>query len=357
MSKMMTSHERILRMFQHRTADRVPMMDYPWTSTIARWRREGLPEGVSYIDYFDLDRVAGIGCDNSPRYPETVVEETEQYKTVTTSWGATIKNWKLATSTPEFLDFTITGADKWLQAKKRMTPTPDRIPWDMLKRDYAKWRKDGYWINAGLWFGFDVSHSWMVGTERLLMAMVEEPEWVVDLWNHSLDVSLALLDQVWDAGYTFDAVNWPDDLGYKNNQFMSVRMYRELLKPVQKRAVDWAHSRGVKVFLHSCGDVNPFVPEWVEIGIDMLNPLEVKAGMDPIALKRTYGDRLAFCGGINAVLWDDINAIQAEMEKVIPVMKQNGGYAFASDHSIPDSVSFENFSKIIDLYKRLGSYE
>ena len=133
-------------------------------------------------------------------------------------------------------------------------------------------------------------------------------------------------------------------------------MYRELIKPFHKRAIQWAHARGVKAHLHSCGDVNPFIPELIEIGLDALNPLEVKAGMDPIHLKITYGHDLVLHGGINAVLWDHLDEIMAEMESVIPVMKQNGGYIFSSDHSVPSSVSFDNFTQIISLAKRLGSY-
>lgn len=76
--------------------------------------------------------------------------------------------------------------------------------------------------------------------------------------------------------------------------------------------------------MHSCGDVNPFVPELIEIGVDALNPLEVKAGMNPVALKQKYGDKLVFHGGINAVLWSKPDEIRAEIERVVPVMKQGG---------------------------------
>lgn len=352
----LTTHERFKRIFEHRDADRIPIKDGPWGATIQRWRKEGLPKDTSWVDYFDLDHISGVGADNSPRYPEKTIEETDEYKIYTTKWGVTQKSWKHAASTPEFLEFTIVDPDSWQKAKERMTPTRDRINWDHLEKNYKTWRERGDWIEAGLWFGFDVTHSWAVGTERVLMAMIEEPEWCQDMFNHFLDVHLALLDQIWEAGYTFDAVRWPDDMGYKGKQFFSLRTYRELLKPVQKRAVDWAHAKGIKACLHSCGDINPIVPELVEIGIDCLNPLEVKAGMDPVQLKKTYGDKLVFHGGINAVLWDDREAIEAEMREVIPVMKENGGYIFASDHSIPSSVSFENFKHIIELVKELGKY-
>src|SRR5690606_3366940 len=106
---------------------------------------------------------------------------------------------------------------------------------------------------------------------------------------------------------------------------------------------EWAHRKGIKAHLHSCGNITPFIPELVDIGLDALNPLEVKAGMDPIQLKKKFGNDLVFHGGINAVLWDDVEAIEAEMRKVIPVMKESGGYIFSSDHSVPSSVSLENF--------------
>ena len=164
------------------------------------------------------------------------------------------------------------------------------------------------------------------------------------------------MDRVWDAGYHFDELHWYDDMGYKLNQFFSVRMYRELLKPVHKRAIDWAHSHGIPARLHSCGDIRPLIPELLDIGLDGLNPLEVKAGMDPVAIKRQYGDKLVLHGGVNAVLWDQPEAILEEIGRVIPALKENGGYIFASDHSIPAAVSLEGFRAIIDTVKRLGSY-
>lgn len=352
----MTSHERFRRMYEHRDADRVPIIDSPWGATFERWHAEGLPTGVPWTEYFGIDSIASIWTDNSPRYPTRVIEQTDEYTISTTAWGVTLKQWRHIASTPEFIDFTIKGPDTWREAKARMTPSEDRIDWAGLARQYPKWREQGQWISGHLWFGFDITHSWTVGTERLLMALVEDPEWCVDMFNHQLDVGLALLEQAWDRGYTVDEIHWPDDMGYKLNQFFSLRTYRELLKPLHRRAADWAHARGVKVRLHSCGDIRPFVPELVEIGIDALNPIEVKAGMDPLALKAEWGDRLVLHGGINAVLWDDMEAIEAEMRRVMPALKASGGFIFSSDHSVPSSVSLAGFRHIVALAKELGAY-
>jgi uroporphyrinogen decarboxylase len=110
------------------------------------------------------------------------------------------------------------------------------------------------------------------------------------------------------------------------------------------------------VSLHSCGDVRPFVPELIEIGVDILNPIEVKAGMDPVALKRQYGRTLAFHGGLNAALYPQPEKLYAEMRKVVPEMKKGGGYVISTDHSVPDSVSLEDFRRFVALSKELAAY-
>ena len=352
----MTTRERMQRMYDHREADRIPIWDTPWISTLERWQREGMPKDADYTVFFDLDCLWGIGADNSPRYEARVIEETDEYRIHTTPWGTTVKNWTHKGGTPEFLDFTVVDRASWEQAKARMTPSRDRIDWNHLERGYAAARERGAWIVAHFWFGFDVTHSHMVGTERFLMALMTDPEWCVDMFETFLDLDIALFQMVLDAGYEFDEIFWPDDMGYKGHQFFGIDTYRELIKPVHKKAVDWAHAHGARAHLHSCGNILPFLDDLIAIGVDGLNPIEVKAGMDPVAIKRQYGDDLLLHGGINAVLWDDTEAIEAEMRKTIPALKQNGGYVFSSDHSVPDNISLESFRRITDLAKELGRY-
>lgn len=352
----LTTYQRIKRMYEHKDADRVPIFDSPWSSTVKRWHKEGMPENVDYRDFFDLDHIATISVDNSFQHPYKLIEETEDYIIYVSRWGVTQKEWKNANSTPEFLDFTVVDEESWLKVKDKMIPSDDRINWKHLESNYNRWREQGQWIEGLLWFGFDVTHSWMVGTERVLFALLENPEWCMDMFNHFLDVNIKLLDKVWDAGYKFDGVTWYDDMGYKQNQFFSLKTYREVLKPVHKKAIDWAHEKGLKVRLHSCGDITPFIPDLLEIGIDALNPIEVKAGMDPVDLKSKYGDRLVLHGGIDALLWEDIDKMEEEIRRILPILKENGGYIFSTDHSVPSSVSLEDFRYITDLVKDIGRY-
>ena len=354
MAAEMTSRERVQRMFEHKEADRIPIWENPWATTLDRWKKQGL-RSDDWAGEFGLDKVLHIGTNNSPRYPVKILEEGEDYIIKTTDWGVTLNKFKEKGSTPQFLDFTVTDLEKWHDAKRRMVYDPSRIDWDYLNAPI--WAdQDQYWTNAGLWFGFDVTHSWMVGTERFLYALVDDPDWVKDIYETQLDLGLIMLEKILEKGHRFDAVTWPDDMGYKGTTFFSPAMYRQLLKPFHKRAVDWAHEKGIYAHLHSCGNIMTLVPDLMEIGLDALNPLEVKAGMEPLLLKERYGDRLTLHGGINAVLWDDPGAIIAEIDRLVPKLKERGGYIFSSDHSIPNSVSLADMERIVARVKEVGVY-
>ena len=156
--------------------------------------------------------------------------------------------------------------------------------------------------------------------------------------------------------YHFDEIYWPDDMGYKGTSFFSPELYRRHVQPYHRRAVDWAHSKGIYANLHSCGNIMTRVPDLVDIGIDALNPLEVKAGMDALAIKKEFGDRIVLHGGINAVHWSNKDAIVEEIRTKLPVLKEDGGYIFSSDHSIPNDVSLENMRLIMEEAKKYGGY-
>ncbi len=350
----MTTHERMSNIFNHRQPDRAPITDIAWDSTIARWESEGMPKGADWQEFFGIDRIKMINTyelDTSPQFEEFVIEETDTHRIEQDKWGATIKNFKPISATFEHLEQKVFDPDSWKKAKECMIPDPARIDWNFLKRNYRNWREQGSWITVAPWFGYDIVSTRMCNSETILVAMAEEPEWVKDMFDTGCDLSLKLLDIMWERGYEFDELLWYDDMAYKNSTLFSRQMWYDLVRPYQLKTVEWAHGHGVKAHLHCCGNINSLIDDLIDIGIDMLNPLEVKAGMDPLEVKKQYGDRLALRGGFDARHWEFADEALADINKMLPTLCEKGGYVFSSDHSIPHDVSLENYKKIVEAVK------
>ena len=206
------------------------------------------------------------------------------------------------------------------------------------------------------WTGFDIVCTRMINSQTVLMALAEDPGWILDMFTTGCDLTLALLDMMWKEGYHFDELMWFDDMAYKNGMLISKKMWRNYLRPYQKRIVDWAHAHDIPAHLHCCGNISSLIPELIEMGIDALDPLEIKAGMNPIQIKREYGKDLVLRGGFDIQNWSDPALYERDIRTILPVLMQDGGYIFSSDHSIADSVSLQNFQRILELVKEVGSY-
>jgi uroporphyrinogen decarboxylase len=167
-----------------------------------------------------------------------------------------------------------------------------------------------------------------------------------------------MCERMIQGGFVFDGAWLFCDLGYRKGLFFSPRHYEEQLHPVFKKLCNFFHSRGMPVFLHCCGNVKDLIPYFIEEGIDVLQPLEVKAGMDLQELKKKYGDKMTFMGGIDVRLMamEDPNLIEEEIKNKVSNAKVGGGYIYHSDHSVPKNVSFEQYKRVIQLVLKYGQY-
>lgn len=350
----MTSQERVLLALQRRQPDRVPIHDSPWSTTEERWHREGMPEGVSAADYFGFE-MWGYWGDNSLQLETKVLEETDEFIISTGANGQTVKNWKGRMSTPELIDFSVTTRELWEEHKPRKAWNETRVAWESLREAYAAARAKGRFCYLGFGPGF-TQVCGMVGPERVLMAMLDDPEWVHDMLMADAAVCARIAEETlargcdWDAGWVFD------DLGFKHKGFFSTAMYERILMPAHKLICDVFKRAGKPMILHSCGYVSEFVPQFIQVGFDCLQPLEVKAGNDMLALKRRFGDRLSFMGGIDvrAMADPDPALIEAEIAGKLPAAREGGGYIYHSDHSVPDNVSFEQYCRVMELVRHYG---
>jgi uroporphyrinogen decarboxylase len=193
--------------------------------------------------------------------------------------------------------------------------------------------------------------------ERMLMSMLDEPEFIQELFRAHAQLVIDLYEGMWRRGMEFDGAFLADDLGYHTAPLISPALYRELVLPHHKRLCDHFAERGLKTFLHSDGNVAPLIPLFLEAGYAGLHPLEAKARLDARALKAQYGNRLVLVGNIDVrKLSGTRQDVEDEVGKILAV-KENGGYIYHSDHSVPNSVSFDNYRYAIELVKRYGTYD
>ena len=352
----MLPKERVLEALNHREADRIPIMDNPWFTTLDRWIEEGFPENTLPEDYFEFDMV-GFHPDASFMLPERIIEETDEYIILNDHNGALKKDWKHRTSTPELIDFSLTSREKWEELKSNLVFRPERLNTEedrpRLKR--AKEKDKFIMLQSGI--GYDRFSS-IVGPMTLLPALLTDPDWASDMFGTHTDLLLRCAEEMFNLGYDLDGAFVCDDLGYKNGVFFSTEVYRNVLKPHHRRLCDFFHEKGCNVILHSCGNVKQHIPDLIDAGFDCLQALEVKAGMDVTELKKEYGDNLCFMGGIDVrkMSHPDPGVIEEEIRTKVSFAKKDGGYIYHSDHSVPDNVSLERFEYIMDLVKKYGSY-
>ncbi|MFC1725875.1 uroporphyrinogen decarboxylase family protein, partial [candidate division KSB1 bacterium] len=288
----MTSQERIRLALSLQEPDRVPIHDSIWETTVRRWHKEGLPEEQTPDDYFKFE-IVQIYFDLSLQIKEEKIEETDDYIVIRTGNGALRKDWKNMTSTPEMVDFTVKNKDDWFRLKKKMVMNDKRIDLNLQKKIYNEAKRKGKFICLAAAMGYDYTQS-ILGTEKLLITLAEDPEWANDIFVTLSDMIIKAAERFRELGFSYDGINLFDDMGYRNSTLFSPETYKNVLFPAHKNTCDYFRSRNIPIILHSCGCVKSFIPFFIELGISCLEPLEVKAGMDVIELKKKYGKEIAF---------------------------------------------------------------
>ena len=198
----------------------------------------------------------------------------------------------------------------------------------------------------------------MCGHENLLMGMAADPEWVREMADTYATLTVRLLEILFQREGLPDCLWVWDDLGFKDKPFMSTAMYRELVFPAHKRLFDFAHARKLPVVLHCDGFVEALVPSLIEAGIDCLQPLEVKAGMDLLRLKRDFGARIALIGGMDERVLEtnDLAAVRRELESKLPAAMAGSGYVLQVDHSVSPLVNYETYRYFVERGLEIGTY-
>ncbi len=357
----MTSRERIHNILKRRPVDRIGVYEHFWGDTHKKWTQEGhLKEGESLEDHFGFDmQMAWVfnSVANLDFEPQ-IIEETDETRLVRDGNGATLRLHKLHDATPEHVDFLVRDRAGWEEhVKPFLKPERRRINiegYRDVRRRAAEQDRFFAWAGVNV---FELMHP-VCGHEYMLMGMAVDPDWVRDMVDAYAELTVNLMEILFEEEGYPDGVFFYEDMGFKQRPFFSLDMYRDIIQPGHKRTIDYAKSKGLPVIMHSCGYVAPLVPGMIESGIDCLQVIEVKAGMDLLELYREFGDRLSFMGGMDVrVLYtNDKAAIDRELAAKIPMVKGRFGYVLHSDHSIPNQVEYASYRHFVERGLELGTY-
>jgi len=364
---------RVMAALEHREADRVPVGEFFWTNFLRRARKE-LKVGPAFDPYrhWDLDLIV-ITPNMDPRITGIrVLEDTPARKRVQTGFGATIER-RGTLPMPQYLDFETKSCEQLLalpfddpaDRRRYFEAIDDQINsvGDELNLGLPSFvdRVGAYAEDFCVFGSVCEPHEmiWRImGTENVLMKLATEPAAMARCIERLGDFLVGIVEgQIAAAGGKLRGLYIWGDIAYDHGMFFSPKYWREVYKPQLKRICGAAHAASLKTIYHGCGNASAVFEDMIEAGVDAYNPLEAKAGLDVVDLKRRFGRRWAFNGNIDVrvLATNDRAKVRREVLRKLNAAK-GGGYILQSDHSMPDNVAPATYDYVIKLVRQYGRY-
>lgn len=365
--------ERLKKAARYEEPDRIPIGEFFWNSFTERWKRElNLPADANPYYYYDIDWIV-VNPNMDPHIqPFRVLYEDDDEVLVETGYEVVMRK-KKNFPMPEMMHWNVDSIEKLLyfefddpfDRRRYFEAGDDHINGvgDTFDRNTPAWikRVKSFYPDFAVFGGVGEINECLtrlIGQENAMLWMMMHyekfPEALEKIGQFYFDICRA---QVEAANGLLDGMVIWGDVAYKSGMFFDPEYWRTHFKPWVKKMVDYCHSKDLLVIYHGCGNVNSIFEDFVELGIDFYNPLEVKAGMDANQLRNQYGHAIGFCGNHNIMLWEegDREKIKTEILHRLHAAK-GGGFIFQSDHSVSGNVSGHTYDFIMKLIREYGKY-
>jgi uroporphyrinogen-III decarboxylase len=287
--------------------------------------------------------------------PTQVLEETEDLRIYRDAMGRTMKLSKGFSTLALPMDWPVKTMDDWLKLKPHYEFSETRLGTDWVSAGRAH-LDAGRATIVSIPGGYDTPRQ-LMGDERACMAFLDQPELIHDILQTVGDTVVKVLQRVAPV-VQVDILSVHEDMAGRSGPMVGPAQVREFIAPYYRRAWDVAAEHGARLFdQDSDGNMNPVIEAFVDAGVNCMHPMEPAAGMDIVQVRKKYGTRLAFYGGLDKhVLRRSRAEIDAELEYKIPPMVATGGCVLGLDHRIPNGTPLANYryyvAKVWEILER-----
>ncbi len=381
----MKPRERVRLALNHQEPDRIPIdLGATIVSSITRSsyiplkQRLGLPlEEIKMLDYvqqlpyldealltrFEVDfRMVQLP---SATAPGLAIFEDGDYFAFIDRWGSKLHMPKQGGLYYDWVDFPVKEPTlEALEAYNWPKPDPAEYVDQVAAQAKTLYENSDYALvgSAVIGGGIFEQPARTMGLPNFLMALVSEPAFADRLMERITDIYIESCNNYLDkVGKYLDVFTFWDDLAGQDGWLIRPELYRKLIKPKQRRLVEAIKKKtDAKLFYHSCGATRGLIPDLIELGFDILNPVQINAdGMDPVMLKREYGKDVTFWGGgvdTQRVLpFGQPEEVEAHVLGQCEVLGRDGGFVFTSVHNVQANVPVENLLAMLRALRRANS--
>lgn len=347
--------ERVLESISHHQTDRVPV-DY--------WSTEEVDKKL--IEYMGVSNrgelLQALGIDIRYVFPPYIGPPLRTFSDGSQEdiWG--VRRKKVATASAVYSEVYYSPLSETIAPEELNDfpwPDPDWFDYSQIKNLCDKYESYAIISVDERTNRTAVLHEaiYLCGMEKIMMDLALNPSFVHKLFEEITEFYTEVNKRILKAGSgKIDILLIGDDLGTQDNLIMSPEMLRQFIFPYLKRYIDLCKEYKVRVMFHSCGAIKEIIPDLIELGIEILNPIQVRAkGMAPSELKSKFGDRLCFHGGVDiqqTLPFGKPEDVKKEVRERINTLGKEGGYILAPTHNFQEEVPLEN---IIAFYQEAGS--
>ncbi len=382
----MTPRERFLTACNHQEPDRIPVAlggtaNKMYESTmraamdfygISQDKMEFYPAGFKYVPFCE-ELYKYLEIDTRTIYP---MSSSREMLDAQMNHGVFVNRWG---SKFEYHDSNAEWANLGLDLpldKEDLTveevldypwPRPDAALTKGLREKALKYAKEGTYaigvyrvLECGI---FGSIHNCLRGMIPFMMDLVADKELAEALLDGMLETQKAFYGAVLEeVGDLVDYVETEDDMGMQDRPLVSPEIYHEMIMPRHKALYDFIRNKcrpGVKVFQHSDGAIRKLIPDYIEAGVDILNPLQVNCtGMDLKEIKAEFGDKLVFNGGIDVLhpFEGTMEEAKDAVKRAIDILAPGGGYILGPTHNYAPHLPLEKVLMVFEFAKEYGRY-